>query len=137
MNKSEAENINTDPVETHKKLITIPVIEEEIVVGKEYVETGKVKISKKISEHQQTIDIPLMQERVSVERVAVNKFVDTPPEIRHEGDLMIIPVLEEQIVVQKRLVLVEELHVTKQLVETHHSEEVTTRKEDVNIERIE
>ncbi|MDQ3633376.1 MAG: YsnF/AvaK domain-containing protein [Aridibacter sp.] len=137
MNKSEAENINTDPVETHKKLITIPVIEEEIVVGKEYVDTGKVKISKKISEHQQTIDIPLMQERVSVERVAINKFVDTPPEIRHEGDLMIIPVLEEQIVVQKRLVLVEELHVTKQLVETHHSEEVTTRKEDVNIERIE
>jgi uncharacterized protein (TIGR02271 family) len=137
MNKSEAENINTDPVETHKKLITIPVIEEEIVVGKEYVDTGKVKISKKISEHQQTIDIPLMQERVSVERVVVNKFVDTPPEIRHDGDLMIIPVLEEQIVVQKRLVLVEELHVTKQLVETHHSEEVTTRKEDVNIERIE
>ncbi len=137
MNKSEAENINTDPVETHKKLITIPVIEEEIVVGKEYVDTGKVKISKKISEHQQTIDIPLIQERVSVERVAINKFVDTPPEIRHEGDLMIIPVLEEQIVVQKRLVLVEELHVTKQLVETHHSEEVTTRKEDVNIERIE
>lgn len=137
MNKSEAENINTDPVETHKKLLTIPVIEEEIVVGKEYVDTGKVKISKKISEHQQTIDIPLIQERVSVERVAINKFVDTPPEIRHEGDLMIIPVLEEQIVVQKRLVLVEELHVTKQLVETHHSEEVTTRKEDVNIERIE
>ncbi len=133
----QAVNINTDPVETHKKLITIPVIEEEIVVGKEYVDTGKVKISKKISEHQQTIDIPLMQERVSVERVAINKFVDTPPEIRHEGDLMIIPVLEEQIVVQKRLVLVEELHVTKQLVETHHSEEVTTRKEDVNIERIE
>lgn len=137
MNKSEAENINTDPVETHKKLITIPIIEEEIVVGKEYVDTGKVKISKKISEHQQTIDIPLTQERVSVERVAINKFVDTPPEIRHEGDLMIIPVLEEQIVVQKRLVLVEELHVTKQLVETHHSEEVTTRKEDINIERIE
>ncbi|MGI8669152.1 MAG: YsnF/AvaK domain-containing protein [Aridibacter sp.] len=137
MSKTKTETINTEPMETVKNSMTIPVIQEDIVVDKEIVETGKIKISKNISEHQQTIDMPLMQEKVSVERVAINKFVDTPPEIRHDGDTMIIPVLEEQIVIQKRLVLVEELHVRKQVVEINHTETVVARKENVNIERIE
>lgn len=124
-----------DQVKTNKNSITIPVIQEEIVIDKEIVETGKVKISKKISEHQQFVDVPIFHEEVSVERVAINKFVDSPPEITNNGDTMIIPVIQEQIVIQKRLVLVEELHVRRKLVETKHKEEVTIRKEDVDIER--
>lgn len=136
MNNSKIKTTNINPAETDENSVIIPIIQEDVVIGKEIVETGKVKISKKISEHQQTIDMPLLQEQVSVERVAINRFVDTPPEIRQDGDMMIIPVLEEQIVVQKRLVLIEELHVRKQVVEANHSEEVTVRKEDVDIKRI-
>ena len=113
----------------------IPIIEEKAVFGKKIVETGKVIISKRVSEHEETIDQPLLHEEVSVERVAVNEFVDAPPEIRHEGDIMIIPVIEEQLVVTKRLFLIEELHVRKQVVESRQPQRITLLKEEVEVKR--
>lgn len=112
-----------------------PVIEEKAVIGKEIVETGKVIISKRVTEHEKIIDEPLLQEKVSVERVAVNQFVETPPEIRHEGDTMIIPVVEEQLILKKRLFLVEELRVRKQVIESRQPQQVILRKEEVAVNR--
>lgn len=120
---------------TDEKLV-FPIIEEEAFLDKRVVETGKVRISKRISEHEQVIDEPLFREEVSVERVPVNQYVDRMPQVRHEGDVMIIPVVQEQLVMQKRLVLVEELRVRKQVVETHQPQSVTLRREDVEVRRI-
>ncbi|MDX5436567.1 MAG: YsnF/AvaK domain-containing protein, partial [Pontibacter sp.] len=93
-----------------EKSETIPVVEEQVQIGKKEVETGRVHISKEVHEEQQNLDIPVFHEEVEVERVAINMHVDSaPPPVRYEGDKMIIPVLKEEIVVQKRLVLVEEL----------------------------
>lgn len=114
----------------------IPVIQEEAFLDKRVVETGKVRISKRISEREETIDEPLFREEVSVERIPVNKYVDQMPQVRHEGDVMIIPVVQEQLVMQKRLVLVEELRVRKQVIETHQPQSVTLRREDVEVTRI-
>lgn len=135
MEVNETETDKTGQAEPITDKITIPVVQEEIILGKKVVETGKVRISKKISEHQETVNLPLFHEDVSVERVAVNKIIDSPPSVRQEGDITIIPVLEEQIVVQKQLVLVEELHVKRRIVETTHNEEVLIRKENVYVER--
>ncbi|WP_266205365.1 YsnF/AvaK domain-containing protein [Pontibacter kalidii] len=116
---------------------TIPVVEEQVQIGKREVETAKVHISKKVHEELKDVDIPSMHEEVEVERVAMNKFVDeAPPPVRYEGDKMIISVLKEEVVLQKRLVLVEELHVTKKQVETHQTEKMPLRKEEVTIERV-
>ena len=95
-----------------------------------------MRISKRISEHEELIDEPLFREEVTVERVPVNQYVDQPPQVRHEGGVMIIPVVREQLVMQKRLVLVEELRVRKQIVETHQPQSVTLRREDVDVRRI-
>lgn len=114
----------------------IPIIQEEIVVDKYVVEKGKVRVSKRVSEHEEIIDEPLFHEEVQVERVPINKIVDAKPAVRQEGDLMIIPVVEEQVFVEKRLVLVEELRVRKQVIETHQPQTVTLLKEQVEIERI-
>ncbi len=113
----------------------IPVIHEELSVDKYVRETGKVSISKQIKEYEELVDVPLMREKVVVERVPINQFVETAPEVRHEGDTMIIPVVEEQAFVQKRLMLIEELHVTKQVFETHQPQRVTLRKQEVDIKR--
>lgn len=115
---------------------SIPVIEEQLKVGKEVVETGKVHISKKVHEEEQMIDLPGSRDELDVERVTINKYVDAaPPAVRHEGDKMIIPVLREVAVVEKRLVLVEELHVTRRQVKTEDRQSVTLRKEEVNVDR--
>ncbi|MBC6991047.1 YsnF/AvaK domain-containing protein [Hymenobacter sp. BT491] len=114
---------------------TIPVIEEQARVGKQVVESGTVHISKSVSSQDQTLNIPLVHEEVKVERVVINQYVDTAPAVRYEGTTMVIPILREEVVVQKRLVLVEELHVTKLQVQTTQTEQVTLRKEEVTVNR--
>ncbi len=113
----------------------IPVIAEELHVGKRVVETGRVRIRKIVREHEETVDEPLMAEEVRVERVAVNRIIDAPVDVRHEGGRMIIPLMEEVLVVEKRLMLKEELHITRQQVEKRNPQVVTLRSEEVEIER--
>ena len=125
----------SEPQTSGEQLI-IPVIEEAIAVGKKVIEAGKVRISKRISEHEELVDVPLFREEVRVERVPVNLFVEAPPPVRQEGDTMIIPVVEEQIVIQKKLLLVEELRVRKEVVEHHQPQTVNVRKEEVEIKRV-
>ncbi|TPE46062.1 YsnF/AvaK domain-containing protein [Pontibacter mangrovi] len=125
------------PATRQSEAETIPVVEEQVQIGKREVETAKVHISKKVHEELKDIDIPSMHEEVEVERVAFNKLVDeAPAPVRYEGDKMIISVLKEEVVMQKRLVLVEELHVTKKQVENHRTEKIPLRKEEINIERV-
>ena len=116
--------------------MVIPVMAEEIAVGKKVIESGKVRISKRISEHEELVDVPLFREEVSVERVPINQFIETRPPVRQEGDTMIIPVVEEQVVIQKKLLLVEELRVRKEVIEHHAPQTVNLRKEEVEIKRV-
>ncbi|PRY12356.1 uncharacterized protein (TIGR02271 family) [Pontibacter ummariensis] len=126
-----------EPAQNNLNSEAIPVVEEQLEVEKKTVPTGRVKISKEVNEEDVTVDVPMMHEEVDVERVAVNQYVDSPPPaVRHEGEKMIIPVLREEVVVQKRLLLVEELHVTKRQVQTQESQKATLRKEKVNVERV-
>lgn len=115
--------------------ITIPSIAETAQVEKKTVETGKVIITKQVHEREETVDLPLLHEEVEVNYVAVNRVVDEPPSIRYEADTMIIPVLEEVLVVEKRLMLKEEIYITKRRTEVHSPETVTLRHEDIQVER--
>lgn len=118
--------------------LSIPVIEEQVQIGKQVIETGKVFISKKVHEEQTNIDVPLLHEEHDIERIPVNQYLNidaTPPAMRYEGDTVIIPVLREEVVVQKRLVLVEELRITKRQVQTSATEQVLLRREEVTVER--
>jgi uncharacterized protein (TIGR02271 family) len=118
---------------TQKRVI--PVMEEQVQVGKHVVESGAMRISKKVHEEEVTVDVPITYNEHEVERVTVNQFVDSPPPIRYEGNTMIIPVLEEVAVVVKRLRVVEELRVTARQVQTASSQQITLLKEEVTVER--
>ncbi|HSU24770.1 MAG TPA: YsnF/AvaK domain-containing protein [Pyrinomonadaceae bacterium] len=114
----------------------IPVIQEQATAYKRVVETGKVRISKHVREYEELVDIPHFQEEVKVERVPVNQFVETAPSVRTEGDVTIIPILEEKYVLEKKLVLVEELHIRKERSESHQPQKVKVLKEEVEVNRI-
>lgn len=116
--------------------VVVPVIEERIQIGKEIVETGRVRIAKTVREEEQTVDIPLLSEEFNVERVAVNEYIDAAPAVRYEGDTTIFPVVKEVLVIEKKLVLVEEVHITKRQVTITDTQQVTVRKEDITVERI-
>jgi len=113
----------------------IPVIREEVRVDKRKVETGRVRITKQVSEREETIDVPLLQERVQVERVPVERIVEEPVAARYEGDTLVIPVMEEVLVIEKKLLLKEEVRVTQVKEMTQHRENVPLRSEEVSVER--
>ena len=137
MNRSETSAAPLPSIEPSTgEQIRIPIIEEQLQVGKQIVETDRVRISKHVREEAQMVDVPLIHEELEVERVPVNQIVSSPPPpIRYEGDTMIIPILQETLVVEKRLLLVEELRVTKRQVETHAPQEFTLLKEELEVER--
>ena len=117
--------------------ITIPVVEEFLQVERRIVETGGARIVKIIRERTEIVDEPLMAEEVTVERVPVNRPVDGAVAIRYVGDTMIVPLLEEVIVTEKRLILKEELHITRRQTTTRKPQEVILRTEEAVVERME
>ncbi|RZL14403.1 MAG: DUF2382 domain-containing protein [Hymenobacter sp.] len=116
--------------------LVIPVVAEFLRVDKQTVETGRVVLHKTVHVESQTVDVPLQEEQVQVQRVAVNRYVDEAPPVRHEGETVIISLVREEVVVTKRLLLVEELHVHKQVLTTHAPQTVELRREEVAYERV-
>jgi len=118
------------------ELTVIPILEESVVVTKRTVDRGGVRITKLVHESEEIVDELLRQERVTVERVAINQPVDHTPTVRREGDTLVIPILEEVVVVEKRLMLKEEVRVTMQQTNRRQPQSVTVRREEAVIERI-
>jgi len=113
----------------------IPVVAEEAVVQKRQRTTGSVTIHKSVHERTEVVDPALQADEVTVERIAVNRIVEAPVPVRQEGDTTIIPLLEEVLVVEKRLMLREEGRITRVHKEIHDPKEVLLREEQVEIVR--
>jgi stress response protein YsnF len=71
-----------------------------------------------------------------VERVVIDRPIDTVPDVRTEGDVMIYPVVDEVLVVTKQLILREEIRITEVRRTEHFSEEVTLRRTEAKVERL-
>lgn len=113
----------------------IPIIAEQLEVTKQVVESGKVRLMKTVEEHPETVRTALIQEEFDVERIPMDQYVTETPALRIEGDTMIYPVLREVVVVEKRLLLVEEIRVTKRQIETIDEQTINLRREVVTVER--
>ncbi|HEY0741490.1 MAG TPA: YsnF/AvaK domain-containing protein [Chryseosolibacter sp.] len=116
--------------------LTIPVIEEQLTVDKEMMTTGSLHVRKRVEEVATPVEATLTSESYTIERIPKDQIVEKAPEpMRNEGDRIIISVVEERLVVEKRLVLVEEIHMIKKQESRDYREEVTLRKEVVEVER--
>ncbi len=114
---------------------TIPVVEERVVIDTKSRVTQEVSVEKKI--HTKDVNLPLTDIHTSYreERIPVNREVKQIPEIRYEGDNLIIPIVREEEVVIKRLMLVEEIHLIKEVTRSEHTETIKLRSEEVDIQR--
>ena len=125
----------TDAVRDARGLV-IPVVEERLEVSRERVETGRVRISKSVEAREVVVDDPLKRESVRVEHVPINQVVTgAVPQVREEGDVTVIPILEERVVTRTELVLVEEVRIHRDHSQYHDPQRVTLRKEVVAVER--
>ena len=105
------------------------------MVRKERVATETVRLRKRVHEDEEVLDVPVQTEAIEVERVPVGRWLDAPADVRHEGDTTVYPVVEEVLVVEKRLRLVEEVRVTRRQATRQVQERVGLRREEVVIER--
>ena len=118
--------------------VVIPVIAEEITVQTHQVARAKVHVHKRVETREEVVDAPIVHEEVVTDRIPINRLLeDEVPETRHEGDVLVIPVIEEVLVTEKRLLLREEVRVSKRRTTESAAQTVTLRREVVNNERIE
>lgn len=122
----------------HPMQMSFPVMEEELHVSKRVVDTGRgVRVHKTVTEQEELIDQTLLRDELQVEHVPVGRVVEaeSAPQIRYEGDTLVVPVLEEVLVVQKQMVLKEEVRITRHRHVDRVPQAVVLRTEHVNVER--
>jgi uncharacterized protein (TIGR02271 family) len=123
------------PVRTEE--MVIPVIEEEAEISKRTRDTARVRVRRKVTHREVHVDEPFFQETFEVKRVPMNTFIDAAPSPRMDGDTMIVPVVEEVVTIEKRLMLREEVHIIRKREQLHTGQTITLRKEDVDVQRVE
>ena len=130
-----------DPVQPNgQDTLKIPVFREEVQVEKQAVDTGRgVRIHKTVAEHPCHIDERLTRDEVEISHVPVDRIVplDAAPATRYEGDTLVVPILEEVLVVERRVRIKEEVRITRTRREEHHAETVMLKSEQVSVERFE
>jgi uncharacterized protein (TIGR02271 family) len=113
----------------------IPLLEEELSVAKRVVETARVRVSRVTHTHEQLVDELLHHEKVEVERVPLDRPIEAMPSIRQEGDVTIVPVVEEILKVERSLVLKEEIHIRRIKTTERHQEQVMLRRQEATVSR--
>ena len=116
--------------------VVIPILQEVAHVTTRVVDRGGASVQITVLDHDEAVGRDLVQDVVSVERVKVGRVVETAPQVRQDGDVTIIPVLEEQLVVTKRLVLTEEIHVRRGTRTVPWNGTITLRREIATVKPI-
>jgi len=117
---------------------SLPLIEERVRVDKVAVDQGGYRIGKRVEVREDRIDEELRRDDVRIERRPIGRTLPagSAPVPHHDGDTLVIPVLRETVVVEKRLVLVEEVRITRTAVTERLQQPVTLRTEQIEIERL-
>jgi len=114
----------------------IALLAEELRIGKRTTIRGKVRVRTTVETVEELAEASLEQETVEVERVPIDEYIDAVPQVRTEGDTTIIPVIEEVLVVEKRLVLKEEIRLHRSRSTENVAVPVALKRERATIERL-
>ena len=114
----------------------VPIVEEQAVILKRRKLTEGVRVRTIVREHEEVVDELLATEEIEVERAPLDRWIDAPVPVRQEGDTTIVTLIEEVVVVEKRLRAVEEVRITKRRSVRHAPQHVTLRREEAVIERL-
>jgi uncharacterized protein (TIGR02271 family) len=115
---------------------TMRLAAEELSVAKATSETGRVRVSTHTHEREVLVDENLARETVEIETIPVGLRIHAVPEVRHEGDTTIIPVVEEILFLEKRLMLKEEIHIRRVRTTERFQKKVTLRHQEAVISRV-
>ena len=124
------------PVPPDQTSLSLLLHDEAVVVGRHRVDGDTVRVETVTHEREQRVELDLAHERVEIEHVPVGRVVESVPEIRRDADVTIIPVVEEVLVVERRLVLKEEIHIRRIRGSVRHQETVMLRRQEAVVTRV-
>jgi stress response protein YsnF len=114
---------------------TIPIVEERLQIERRRRESGIVRVRIVPHEEHHHIDEPVLHDAVDVTRVPVERWVEAPERERWENGKIIVPLHREVLVVERRLQVFEEIHITPERRQLRQREDMTLRSEEAVIER--
>jgi stress response protein YsnF len=115
--------------------IVIPLVEEHVSVTKRETETGRVRIRTHVDERIEVIRQELARDEVEIERVPMNRHITEMPTIREERGVTIVPVVEEVLVIEKKLMLVEEIRLSRKRSYEKYEKPITLRAQRATVAR--
>lgn len=107
--------------------------EEELVAGTREREAGSVGVRKRVRTDREQLRVPKRREEVHVERVPVEEG-RRASEAEIGDDEVVMPVTEEEVVVEKRPEVKEEIRIHKDVVQDEEVVEEDVRREEVDVE---
>jgi uncharacterized protein (TIGR02271 family) len=116
--------------------VKLTLAAEELVFGKEAIETGRLRVTKQTHTRETVVDENLLSERAEVETIPIGKQVLEMPSIRQEGETTIIPIVEEVLHTERRLILKEEIRITRRRTTEEFHDRVTLRYQEAVISRV-
>jgi uncharacterized protein (TIGR02271 family) len=116
--------------------LKLTLLAEELTVGKEAVETGRVRVSKQTHTREVAVDEALLRESAEIERIPIGRQIFEMPSVRHEGETIIVPIVEEVIHTERRLMLKEEVRITRKKTTEQFHDRVTLRYQEAVVTRV-
>lgn len=115
--------------------VSVPVMKEEVSVGVRRVPQERMRIRRRVITENREVHTPVWAERVQVDHVPRDVFVDRAPSPRREGDTLVLPIVEEVPVVQTRLLLKEEVRIRVVRERSIDRRTIAVRRHEVELER--
>ena len=115
---------------------TLKVVEEQLAVGKIAVPGSTTRVHIETDTTQEHVEAMLRREEYDIETVTVGEVVSAIPRIRKEGDVTVIPVCEERLVVRKEVILREEIRLTPRHTVESYEDTVELRRQHAVIETL-
>lgn len=122
-------------MDEHASDVRIPLVEERLVTSKREVETGRVRVRTLVDEEEAIVRETLRHATVEVERVRLEREIDEIPPVREEEGVTIIPVVREVLVVEKKLILVEEVRLRRCSRTEDYAQPVLLKSQRAVVER--
>lgn len=115
----------------------IPIVSEELHARTVPIQTGGVRVIKRRSTHDETIEQELRKGGAEVKRVKTHRLVDGPQPVRREGNVTVVPVVSEVLKIERQFVLTEEIYITQTEESETFRQTVSLHHEEARIERFE
>ena len=114
----------------------LPVVQEEMSVGKRQVQRGGARVYTHVSEQPVEQQVQLRDEQITIDRQPVNRAVSQADMANMKDGTIEVTETDEEPVVSKQARVVEEVHVGKQVSERTETVRDQVRRSDVEVEQL-